>query len=221
MTPRQARLGADIFTGLVIASVALALATFTWRLQGSAGVGPAAAPVSPGGGGTIDLSPVLALAPFGTASVLPASGGDGSVKIRAIFAAIPMEASSVLIASADGTVATYGIGQSVGGGVIEKILPEQVVLRTASGLQTLSIGLTGDGLDQNGAKAASPQASISTNAPAPPPSGPSPPQGAGAVRQSIPASEGERDPPSSASSSAPPLGAVMQSSQKGFMGANS
>ena len=213
MTPRQAQVGADVFTALVIASVALALATFTWRLQGSAGVGPAAAPVSPGGARAIDLAPIMALAPFGTASALPASGDQGSLQIRAIFAAVPMEGSSVLIAGSDGTVNSYGIGASVGGGVIEQILPEQVVLRTAGGLQTLSIGLVGDGQGQSATKAAStPTTTSNPVAPSPPPAAApqgAPPQGVNSIRKLIPESARDQDSPQpSPAPAAPPVSAA-------------
>ena len=209
MKPKQARLGADAFTGFVIASVALALASFTWRLQGYTGMSPAAAPVSPGGEQTLDIAPVLALAPFGSASAVPLGEVDGSLKLHATFAAIPMNASVAMIASADGTVTSYGIGESVGGGVIEQILPEQVVLRTSSGLQTLSLGLEDQGLDRGGSLTpAAPAPSVTTSAdlaPAPPapstaPAHPSSRSGADAIRSLIPESARQGTPPSPAAS---------------------
>ncbi|MGB3794916.1 MAG: type II secretion system protein N [Alteraurantiacibacter sp.] len=200
MTPRQARLGADIFTGLVIASVGLALATLTWRLQGYTGAGPVAAPVAPGGGQALDVGPVLALAPFGTASAVSSDSSVGSLELRAIFAAIPTTASVALIAGSDGIVTSYGIGESVGGGVIEQILPEQVVLRTATGLQTISIGNEDDGRAGQGISTrpgvpvpgvpatASPSQLPAPPAPAAPPATSAPASGVDAIRSLIPRS---------------------------------
>ncbi len=143
MTPRQARrrldLGADIFTGLVIASIGLELAHLTWRLVGYSGVGPAVAPAVPALSRGIDIRPVIALAPFGSAAAAPATTGAGPIRLRAIFLAVPAAASTVLIASADGKVASYSLGQSVGDGVIETIEPEQIVLRTAGGTRTMAL----------------------------------------------------------------------------------
>lgn len=144
MTPRQARLGVDVFTGAVIVSVGLAMAGLTWRLAGYSGVGPAVAPVLSGSSSSIDIKPVIALAPFGSAVTTPAQGGDGPIRLRAIFLAVPASASTVLIAGADGKVVSYGLGQSVGGGVIEAIQAEQILLRMPGGART--IGFNPEGL---------------------------------------------------------------------------
>lgn len=138
MTPRQARLGVDVFTGAIIASVAVALATLTWRLSGEPGIGPAAAPVSPGQAAASDIGPLIALAPFGTP--IAATGvvaNDGAIQLKGIFLASPIEASVVLLATADGQVASYTIGAPVGGGVIETIEAEQITLRTPTGVQVI------------------------------------------------------------------------------------
>ena len=44
LTPRQARTALDILTGLVVISVAFALAGLTWRLAGHAGTGAISVP---------------------------------------------------------------------------------------------------------------------------------------------------------------------------------
>lgn len=138
MTPGQARLSVTIYTGVVIASVALALAGLTWRLLGNPGVGPAAPPVvarSVDGG---DIRPVIALAPFGMAILAPAGGaGSTAVHLKGILMAVPAQASVALLEREDGTVGSYGIGSAVGGGVIESIQAEQVAIRTPSGIQLL------------------------------------------------------------------------------------
>ena len=143
MSPARARLGVDVFTGVVIVSVAIALASLTWRLQGYPGVGPAAAPVAPGNGQDTDIRPIIALAPFGTAVATSGEGGDSAIRLRAIFMAAPAEASVALIAGADGKVASYTLGQAVGGGVIEAIQPEQIVLRTSGGQRLVGFNPAG------------------------------------------------------------------------------
>ncbi len=156
MTPRQARLSVDIFTGAVVASVALALANFTWRLTGDPGIGPAAAPVVARGGRAVDIAPLVAMAPFGTAVLVTGSAtSEGAVRLKAIFLARPMEASVVLLATADGKVANYGIGSVVGGGVIESIAAEQITLRMPDGLQTIGFNPESNGAPVTGAQAPS------------------------------------------------------------------
>lgn len=138
MTPRQARLTVDIFTGAVIASVAFALASLTWRLSGDPGIGPATAPVAPGQTAATDIRPLIALAPFGTpVATTGVVASDGAVLLKGIFLASPIEASVVLLATADGQVASYTLGAPVGGGVIETIEAEQITLRTPTGLQVI------------------------------------------------------------------------------------
>ena len=69
LTPRQARTALDVLTGLVVISVAVALAGLTWRIAGHAGTGAITVPsgrsapaIAP------DIAPALALAPFGKVS---------------------------------------------------------------------------------------------------------------------------------------------------------
>lgn len=218
MTPYQARLGVDVFTGAVIASVALALAGLTWRLAGEPGIGPAVAPVAPGAAATSDIGPLLALSPFGAPmATVAAAAGDGSLRLKGIFLAQPMEASVVLLATSDGKVASYTIGAPVGGGVIETIEAEQITLRTPSGLQV--IGFNPPPAMAGAAPSADPGAvaaaaigaaaavaGMSTNVgtigavtPAGPPvnpAGPQPVTGAAAVRALIPRSaQGQVPPP--------------------------
>ena len=138
MTPRQARIGVDIYTGAVIVSVAVALAGLTWRMLGDAGSSPAAAPVM-AHRATSDITRLVTLAPFGTFMAQPVAGGDGTIKLKAIFMSVPPESSVVLIAGSDGKVVSYGLGAAVGGGVIQAIQPEQIVLQTAGGLKTVPL----------------------------------------------------------------------------------
>lgn len=201
MTPRQARLGADVFTGAVIVSVALALAGLTWRLQGEPGIGPSAAPVAPGRGPAGDIRPLIALAPFGNpVAVADAGTGNGAVILKGIFLAQPVESSVVLIAGADGKVASYGIGSAIGGGVIETVEAEQITLRMPSGVQVIGF---------NPVAAAGTATSITGSAPAAPgrlnPPAPQPVIGAEAVRALIPNSVQGISPPPPPSNAAPPV----------------
>ncbi|MEO6092052.1 MAG: signaling protein [Novosphingobium sp.] len=221
MTPRQARLGVDIFTGAVIASVALALASLTWRLAGYSGVAPAVAPALIGGGQQADIRPVLALAPFGSAVSAATPGSDGAVRLRAIFLAIPVEASTVLLAGAgaDGKVTQYGLGQAVGGGVIEAIQAEQIVLRTPSGPRTIGFG-------PDGGTPVAPTPGSVANVPAPSAatgvSTAQPPSGIAEVRALIPAQmQGGNVPANVATAiSAPPLTARVPVSSGYLVGAS-
>lgn len=142
MTPREARIAVDVYTGIAVASVGLALAGLTWRLTGEPGVAPAAAPAAARGGEVIDIGPVIALAPFGTA-VTPVSADQSPLKLRAIFMAVPASASAALFEAPDGKVASYGVGAAVGGGVIQSIESNQVIVRTPSGLQAISFNQPG------------------------------------------------------------------------------
>ncbi len=177
MTPRQLRRGIDIYTGAVIASVAVALAGLTWRLTGDPGVGPMAAPIAANAGQVSDLRPLIALTPFGSAATMVVAAGpmDTTIKLKAIFMAIPAEASSVLIAGSDGKVAVYGLGAAVGGGIINSIGPEQIVLRTAQGLQTIGFNPAAAGVGPTSMTTATmtgPAAPTSQLAPVAPPAPP-------------------------------------------------
>lgn len=199
MTPARIRLGVDLFAGAVVVSVALALAALTWRIQGYPGIGPAAAPVAPGPGSDTDIRPLIALAPFGTAVASTGEGGDGSIKLRAIFMAVPAEASVVLVAGAEGKVASYGVGQALGGGVIEAIQADQIVLRVASGQRVIgfnpTVGATGAAAAGSGANPTTAAASFTA---VPPP----PPTGAAAIRAMIPPSVQGLPPPAAIAPSA-------------------
>ncbi len=139
MNMRQVRLGIDLFTGLVVASVGVALAGLTWRLTGT-GAPPVAAATAVSSGDPVDIGGLLALAPFGTVAAASDTASDGSLHLKGILLAVPASSSSALIAGADGKVASYAIGAALGGGVVEAIEADQVIVRTPHGLQ--AIGFT-------------------------------------------------------------------------------
>lgn len=140
MTPRQASRAADIFTGLVVVSVAVALAGLTWRLTGNrpaetpppAGDRPAPPPS--------DISPVLALAPFGRADGAAAQPSSLGLVLQGIVLADPPSASTALIAPNGGRPVAYMPGQTVpGGATIEDISLNRVLLRVNGRLERLDL----------------------------------------------------------------------------------
>jgi general secretion pathway protein C len=133
MTPRQATLGVDIFTGLVIASVAVSLAGLSWRLMGATGA-PAQSPAPPRmaqAAPDSGIAPILAAAPFGRAAMAGAAPATGlGIELKGVILAEPRAASSVLIANAGGSARSYRIGDALpGGAVIENIEANNVLLR--------------------------------------------------------------------------------------------
>lgn len=140
MTPRQASRAADIFTGLVVASVAVALAVLTWRLAGAR----AAERPSPAAGRAValpaDIAPILAMAPFGTADRSSAQPTTLALVLRGIVLADPASASQALIAPVGGRPASYSVGQAVpGGATIEEISLSRVLLRMNGRLERLDL----------------------------------------------------------------------------------
>jgi len=131
-------LGIDLFTVVMIGSVALALAGLTWRLTGYTGEMPVASPVAARSSAEpADVGGIIALAPFGTAMAASQATGGGAIKLKGILLAFPASASTALIAGSDGKVASYGIGAAINGGVVEAIEADQVIVRLPTGLQTL------------------------------------------------------------------------------------
>ncbi len=140
MTPRQASRAADIFTALVIASVAISLGVTTWHLLGASSAKPASAPVAAAPGGPVDIAPALALAPFGQPDASSAPPTSLALQLRGIILADPASASSALIAPTGGQPVAYGVGQSVpGGATIEAIAFDTVLLRTNGRLERLDL----------------------------------------------------------------------------------
>ena len=141
MTPRQASRAADIFTGLVIASVAVALAGLTWRLVGerpadtpppASGSRPAPPPA--------DISPMLALAPFGRPDASSAQPTSLGLVLRGVMLADPASASMAMISPQGGRPISYAVGQAVpGGATLEEISLTRVLLRVNGRLERLDL----------------------------------------------------------------------------------
>lgn len=162
MTPRQAEMGVHLFTGAVVISVAVALAGLTWRLTGDPGTSIMAAPAvskKP----TVNLVPIVGLAPFGVPAGSAATGAGDTLQLRAVFLATPAEASTALIAIDGGVVKAFRIGESVNGATLEKVTRDNVTLLTVNGLQSLAFP-TASAITQSAASTGQPVAAPKTGA---------------------------------------------------------
>lgn len=141
MTPRQASRAADIFTGLVIVSVAVALGGLTWRLVGARSAQtppPAAGAVPPAP--APDISAALALAPFGQADGSSAPATSLALVLRGVILAVPASASTALIAPSGGQPVSYAVGAALpGGATIEQIALDRVLIRVNGRLERLDL----------------------------------------------------------------------------------
>ena len=156
---RRVQLGIDLFTAVMIGSVALALAGLTWRVTGYTGEMPVVSPVAASTSAEpADMGGILALAPFGTAMAASQATGGGAIKLKGILLAFPASASTALIAGSDGKVVSYGIGAAINGGVVEAIEADQVIVRMPAGLQALgfALGPQGQSLAGSGIPSGSP-----------------------------------------------------------------
>ena len=130
LTPRQARTALDILTGLVVISVAFALAGLTWRLAGHAGTGAITVPSGRSGPAVApDIAPAIALAPFGKAAGADASQATNlPLELKGVIAAIPAELSTAFIAVGGQAATPFRVGEVVSGATIQAILRDRVIL---------------------------------------------------------------------------------------------
>ncbi|PZU10252.1 type II secretion system protein N [Sphingomonas sp.] len=138
MTPRQARIGANLFTAAVIASIGVALAGMTWRLAGDPGGRLGATPVAARPAPPPDIATLISLSPFGTAAPVAGGAGDTNVVLRGIMLATPRSASSALISIGGATPTPFYVGGQVGGGSIEEIAADHVVIAGGGGRRLLA-----------------------------------------------------------------------------------
>lgn len=137
---RQARTALDIFAAAVIVSVAIALAGLTWRIAGHASTGAVtvpsgARPVATG----IDLTPALAFAPFGKGAITDATQRTAlPLKLRGVFAAVPAALSVAYIEVGGEAAKPFRVGEAPGGGTIEGILRDRVILRVDGRIEYLA-----------------------------------------------------------------------------------
>jgi general secretion pathway protein C len=184
LTVRQARTALDVLTGLVVISVAVALAGLTWRLAGHAGTGAITVPSGRSGPAIApDIAPVVALAPFGKAAAADAAQATTlPLQLKGAITASPPSLSTAFISLNGQAPIAYHIGEMVGGATIQAILRDRVIL--AIGGRTEFLAFPDPTLSPADRQAAqNPGPAIAGPPPgAPPPMAP-PPAGASAVLQ--------------------------------------
>jgi|APLak6261683748_1056154.scaffolds.fasta_scaffold05291_2 general secretion pathway protein C len=127
----RSAIAVSVLTGLVVVSIAAALAGLTWRLaglnDGRTQVTLAQRPET--SALADDLTPILSLAPFGRGAGDVQATAAGMV-LKAIFLASPATASTAVIARGDSPATAYRPGQALGGGaVIQSIGVDHVVIQ--------------------------------------------------------------------------------------------
>lgn len=171
LSPRQTRTALDIATAAVVVSVAIALAGLTWRIAGHASTG---AVTVPSGARSLaapaDVTAALAFAPFGKGAITDASQATAlPLKLRGVFAASPADLSVAYIEVGGEPAKAFRIGEAPGGGTIEGILRDRVLLRVNGRIEYLAFPDPTLTADQQAAAAAQPAAQP---APATPPNTP-------------------------------------------------
>ncbi len=140
LSPRQARTTLDIGAAAVIVSVAVALAGLTWRIAGHASTG---AVTIPSGARPVavpaDVTPALAFAPFGKGAATDATQATAlPLKLKGVFTASPAALSVAYIEVGGEAAKPFRIGEAPGGGTIEGILRDRVILRVAGRIEYLA-----------------------------------------------------------------------------------
>jgi general secretion pathway protein C len=140
LTPYRTRQLLDAATALVIVSIAFALAGFTWRLAGHAGTGAITVPATKPALPVADTAPMIALAPFGRASL----DGEGATPtglqmvLKGLVFARPATLSVAYIAAGAEVPKPFKVGDAVQGAMIEAIQPQRVLLRNAGRVEFLA-----------------------------------------------------------------------------------
>jgi general secretion pathway protein C len=167
LSPRQTRTVLDIATAAVVVSVAIALAGLTWRIAGHASTG---AVTVPSGARSLnapaDVTAALAFAPFGKGAITDASQATAlPLKLRGVFAASPADLSVAYIEVGGEPAKAFRIGEVPGGGTIEGILRDRVLLRVNGRIEYLAFPDPTLTADQQAAAAAQPAAQPAQAAP--------------------------------------------------------
>ena len=171
MSPRAAMIGVHVFTALVAASIGIALAGLTWRLVGDPGTRFGSTPVAARPARPVDLGPLIAATPFGDAAPIAAQTSNQPLTLRGILLAVPREASTALIQIGDAPPSAFGIGQAVGGGTIDAITLDHILLRVGGGQQILAFPTPAGSTPSPGIAAAGAPAPTSAPPPPAPPGG--------------------------------------------------
>lgn len=127
---RRMSVAVTALTAVVVASVAAGLAGLTWRLAGlnDGRDRIALAAIVPPSSASVDVAPILSLAPFGGSASEIQTSASGMI-LKAVFMAYPAEASSALIAVGEAPALAVRPGQTLSGGaVVESIGFDHVVL---------------------------------------------------------------------------------------------
>jgi general secretion pathway protein C len=130
LTPRQARIGLDLFTGAVVVSVAVALAGLTWRIAGHAGTGAITVPSGSSGPAVApDIGAAVALAPFGKPSISEAGQATTlPLELKGVVAAGPAELSTAFVSISGQPAKAYKVGDTVNGATVQSILRDRIIL---------------------------------------------------------------------------------------------
>jgi general secretion pathway protein C len=131
----------DLLTAAMVISVAIALAGLTWRIAGHAGTGAVTMPSgrSAPAAATIDITPALALNPFGKATITDAGQPTGlPLELRGVIQAQPVSLSTAFIAVGGAPATSFQVGQVVSGATIEGILRDRVLLRNGGRIEYLA-----------------------------------------------------------------------------------
>lgn len=174
-TPRQIRLGLDLFTGAMVLSVAVALAGLTWRIAGHAGTGAITVP----GAGRLPMvaaaAPApgaLAFQPFGQAAPGDASQPTGlALELRGLVFARPAELASAFVSVSGAEAIPVKVGDSVGGATVQAIGRDRIILLNAGRSEYLAMPDPFAAPVQPGAAPAPGQPAPAAVPPPPPPPG--------------------------------------------------
>ena len=180
LTPRQIKLGLDLFTGAVVLSVAVALAGLTWRIAGHAGTGAITVP----GAGRLPVTAAapapgtLAFQPFGQSAPGDASQPTGlALELRGLVFARPAELASAFVSVSGAEAIPVKIGDSVGGATVQAIGRDRIILLNGGRSEYLAMPDPFAAPTQPGAPGAAPVPGQATPMAVPPP----PPPGVSAA----------------------------------------
>lgn len=140
LTPYRQKQALDIATGLIIVSIAVALAHLTWRLAGNADVGAITVPATRTAPVVPDMAPALALAPFGRAG----ADGEGAspttlqLVLKGIVFARPADLSVAYIGVGTEIAKPMKVGEAVSGATISAIQVNRVLLNNGGRIEFLA-----------------------------------------------------------------------------------
>ncbi|TKD53119.1 type II secretion system protein N [Sphingomonas baiyangensis] len=140
LTPLQTRRTLDVVTGLVVASVGIALAGLTWRIAGHAGQGAITVPSGARPAMAVpDTAAAIALAPFGKAAIADQAQPTAlAVVLKGVVFAVPATLSTAFVSENGATPRPYRIGEALAGATIEGIQRDRVLLNNGGRIEFLA-----------------------------------------------------------------------------------